>query len=78
MRSLTPNNLLNAHIDAIMRLLLVLSLLFNRSAYSRNDDLFNYRETDGRDYGPEDWDQVTCDNVTECVSATSSSATRII
>ena len=52
-----------------MRLILVLSLALLRSAYSSNSDLFNYRETVGTDYGPEDWDKVTCDNVTECVSA---------
>ena len=61
-----------------MRLLLVLSVPFIRSAYSRNDDLFNYHDTDGRDYGPEDWDQVTCDDVTECVSAASSNAPGVI
>jgi hypothetical protein len=53
-----------------MRLLLIVSLPFLRSACSRNDDLFNYRGTNGQDFGPEDWDQVTCDDVTLCVSAT--------
>ena len=36
---------------------------------SRNDDRFNYRETVGRDFGPMDWNRVTCDNVDRCVSA---------
>ncbi len=58
-----------------MRLILVLSsYAFLRSAYGSNDDLFNYRETDGNDYGPEDWDQVTCDDLTVCVSANSHGA----
>jgi len=30
------------------------------------EDQFNYRETEGNDYGPEDWGQVTCDEVGEC------------
>jgi hypothetical protein len=58
-----------------MRLIAVICFSFLRSAYSRNDDLFNYRETDGNDYGPEDWDQVTCDDVTVCVSVTNHGAT---
>jgi hypothetical protein len=41
---------------------------FLHFAYSRNDDLFNYRKTEGRDFGPEDWNEVTCDDVTVCVS----------
>jgi hypothetical protein len=49
-----------------MKLCLVTILL--HFAYSRNDDLFNYRETKGHDYGPEDWEEVTCDDVTVCVS----------
>ena len=32
------------------------------------EDIFNYRETDGDDYGPEEWDQVECDDVATCVS----------
>lgn len=30
------------------------------------DDLFNYDETVGRDYGPEEWNKVTCDDLTKC------------
>jgi hypothetical protein len=33
-------------------------------------DDFNYRETQGRDYGPNDWDEVGCDNLENCVSYT--------
>ena len=61
-----------------MRLLLVVSFLFFRSAYSRNDDLFNYGNTNGRDFGPEDWDQVTCDDVTECVSVNEGSVAGVV
>lgn len=49
-----------------MRLLIVFALL--RSVYCRNDDRFNYVATEDRDYGPEDWGEVTCDDVTQCVS----------
>lgn len=31
-------------------------------------DDFNYRETNGRDYGPKDWDEVSCNNLSGCVS----------
>jgi hypothetical protein len=33
-------------------------------------DDFNYRKTQGRDYGPNDWDEVGCDNLATCVSST--------
>ena len=39
------------------------------TASAQNDDLFNYVATDGRDFGPEEWINVGCDNVSECVSA---------
>ena len=41
---------------------------------ARNDDQFNYRGTDsnpsgnGNDYGPAQWEKVTCDNIETCVS----------
>ena len=35
-------------------------------AESNNDDQFNYRGTIGRDFGPEDWNQVKCDDVGQC------------
>ena len=35
--------------------------------WGQNDDLFNYRGTDGNDYGPRDWDQVQCDDLESCV-----------
>jgi hypothetical protein len=31
-------------------------------------DLFNYRETDGIDFGPSDWNEVSCNDVNQCVS----------
>lgn len=45
-------------------------LLLLTATLGFNDDLFNYGESDldNRNYGPEDWDQVTCDDVTTCVS----------
>jgi hypothetical protein len=51
-----------------MRSCLITALL--HVVHSRNDDLFNYRGTKGHDYGPEDWEEVTCDDVTVCVSGT--------
>ena len=35
---------------------------------AQNDDLFNYGSTTGSNYGPEDWDQVACDDLATCVS----------
>ena len=32
-------------------------------------DQFNYRSTEGQDYGPEDWSEVQCENVANCVSS---------
>lgn len=32
------------------------------------EDDFNYRRTEGRDYGPADWDEVSCNNLKTCVS----------
>jgi hypothetical protein len=37
---------------------------------AEGEDDFNYRETQGRDYGPNDWDEVSCDNLETCVSYT--------
>jgi hypothetical protein len=34
----------------------------------QNDDQFNYRNTDGRDYGPNQWNKVSCDDLDQCVS----------
>ena len=31
-------------------------------------DTFNYRGTSGNDYGPSDWDRVSCNNLDTCVS----------
>jgi hypothetical protein len=38
------------------------------AASSVNSDSFNFRETSGDDYGPEDWDRVRCDDLETCVS----------
>jgi len=41
-----------------------------RAQAPANLDQFNYRETDtslNNDYGPEDWDQVRCLDLDECV-----------
>ena len=35
-------------------------------ALGREEDRFNYRSTDGNDYGPADWSKVTCDQPGEC------------
>ena len=51
-----------------MKQILVLSIALVHHVKGNNNDLFNYRETDDNDYGPEDWDQVTCDDVEICVS----------
>jgi hypothetical protein len=32
-----------------------------------NDDRFNYRETDDRDFGPENWNRVQCHDPGECL-----------
>jgi hypothetical protein len=32
------------------------------------EDTFNYDRTEGNNYGPEDWDRVSCDNLEDCVS----------
>lgn len=35
---------------------------------SQNNDRFNYRATQGTDYGPEDWEKVRCQTLGKCVS----------
>jgi hypothetical protein len=41
---------------------------------ARNDDQFNFRGTNdnpsgnGKDFGPTQWDKVTCDTLGKCVS----------
>lgn len=37
-------------------------------AVTAQEDTFNYRSTSGRDYGPQDWDEVSCNNLATCVS----------
>ncbi len=32
------------------------------------EDTFNYRETSGESYAPEDWNKVGCDDLETCVS----------
>lgn len=34
----------------------------------RPEDRFNYRSTEGRNFGPADWGKVQCDNIANCVS----------
>lgn len=45
------------------------SILLLRIAVSsaNNDDRFNYRGTEGKDFGPEHWNRVQCDDVGECL-----------
>jgi hypothetical protein len=50
-----------------MKVLFLLAAL-PLSSWGQNTDLFNYRETDGNDYGPRDWEEVECDDLDECVS----------
>lgn len=38
--------------------------------HANNSDRFNYGDTDGKDFGLEDWNKVSCDDPTKCVSAT--------
>ena len=56
-----------------MRLELSLFLLLLGDVYLKasGQDFFNYDATQGRDYGPPDWDEVSCSNnrVGQCVSA---------
>lgn len=35
---------------------------------TKGEDHFNYAKTVGNNYGPEDWDQVGCSDVSNCVS----------
>lgn len=37
------------------------------SESSNNSDQFNYRGTVDNDFGPSDWDLVTCDDVGQCL-----------
>ena len=48
--------------------LLWLGLSMTSPVHARNDEQFNYHKTDGRDYGPEDWGKVSCDDLDKCVS----------
>ena len=51
-------------LDNKMKLLLIVL----PAIAAQNDDLFNYGSTDGSNFGPEDWDQVACDDLATCVS----------
>jgi hypothetical protein len=35
----------------------------------QNDDQFNYRDTNDRDYGPNEWNKVSCNDLDQCVSS---------
>jgi hypothetical protein len=54
----------------VMFNIFLLSLVMLLQTEAQDDDLFNYIGTDeaNRNFGPEDWDQVGCDNVGVCVS----------
>lgn len=57
----------------LLRLSLVLLLLIlnckaeDAAQGNGNQDRFNYRETVGTDYGPEDWQKVRCTDLHECL-----------
>ena len=42
--------------------------LAQQSGINAAEDDFNYRKTQGRDYGPADWDEVSCNDLKTCVS----------
>jgi hypothetical protein len=47
----------------------VVSAIFGLAVtVSAQQDTFNYRSTSGKDYGPDDWNQVSCNNLATCVS----------
>jgi hypothetical protein len=48
-----------------MKARIILVSLLN-VVHANNDDRFNYRETVGTDFGPEDWNQVSCSDIREC------------
>jgi hypothetical protein len=48
--------------------ILVTGILGLSGAVTAQEDTFNYRSTSGRDYGPNDWDEVSCNNLATCVS----------
>ena len=50
-----------------LKISILLSLLILDLAKSA--DIFNYDQTSSRDYGPEDWDEVSCNNLNTCVSS---------
>ena len=43
----------------------ILTIIFLGTVDSQ--DTFNYRETEGRDWGPTQWNRVTCNNLKTCV-----------
>jgi hypothetical protein len=47
--------------------LLCTLIAFTTAQTGRDLDRFNYRGTDGTDYGPEDWDQVSCTDTETCL-----------
>eukprot|EP00542_Grammatophora_oceanica_P020995 CAMPEP_0194028994 /NCGR_PEP_ID=MMETSP0009_2-20130614/2856_1 /TAXON_ID=210454 /ORGANISM="Grammatophora oceanica, Strain CCMP 410" /LENGTH=525 /DNA_ID=CAMNT_0038668555 /DNA_START=24 /DNA_END=1601 /DNA_ORIENTATION=- len=50
-----------------MKVASIFLLLASTSIYAANDDRFNYRGTEGNNYGPEDWGSVTCDDPNNCL-----------
>ncbi len=47
-------------------LLSILLLSILDVLHGNTEDRFNYRGTVGTDFGPEDWNDVECDDVGEC------------
>uniref|UniRef100_A0A7S1UQX8 carbonic anhydrase n=1 Tax=Grammatophora oceanica TaxID=210454 RepID=A0A7S1UQX8_9STRA len=48
-----------------MKVLVVLTAA--TAVYAANDDRFNYRNSDGNNYGPEDWGRVSCSDKNVCL-----------
>ena len=47
----------------------IISLSVLATLATASEDLFNYESTSGSDFGPEEWDKVSCDNLETCVSS---------
>eukprot|EP00548_Thalassiothrix_antarctica_P003227 CAMPEP_0194129910 /NCGR_PEP_ID=MMETSP0152-20130528/1095_1 /TAXON_ID=1049557 /ORGANISM="Thalassiothrix antarctica, Strain L6-D1" /LENGTH=886 /DNA_ID=CAMNT_0038824291 /DNA_START=312 /DNA_END=2973 /DNA_ORIENTATION=- len=52
---------MNSHFVVVVLLLAIIQF-----GDSNDTDRFNYRGTSGTDYGPEEWDEITCTNPGEC------------
>jgi hypothetical protein len=47
----------------------IVAAVFTTTAHANNSDRFSYRETDGKDFGLDDWNKISCDDPTVCVSS---------